>query len=292
MYKNIYKNQESLSYYNEIQRLNQIVSDLNKELQDAKTENDNLTEQYEYLVKEFNIEQKMVDELNMHIVDLNQQTFELNNTLITRETKLDEQNQEQPQQIPDHENLMPQYFDKETIKKEIEEDLVKEHQLRLAEIEEKNQQIIEQMQFQIKQLIEEKENLFKEYSDKINQLNYNLNEQHQQIIDQMQYQINQLRQDKEFILNKENNKINELNTIIANYEQQFKSINENSSKETNRNQQMSKELERLREHLVVMSDSYNKEAIQAEEREKQLRLALTEAEKRLEQFDENIDSSR
>ena len=50
--------------------------------------------------------------------------------------------------------------------------------------------------------------------------------------------------------------------------------------------------ERLREHLVAMSDSYNKEAIQAEEREKQLRLALTEAEKRLEQFDENIDSSR
>ena len=148
------------------------------------------------------------------------------------------------------------------------------------------------MQFQIKQLIEEKENLFKEYSDKINQLNYNLNEQHQQIIDQMQYQINQLKQDKEFILNKENNKINELNTIIANYEQQFKSINENSSKETNRNQQLSKELERLREHLVVMSDSYNKEAIQAEEREKQLRLALTESEKRLEQFDENIDSSR
>ena len=41
-----------------------------------------------------------------------------------------------------------------------------------------------------------------------------------------------------------------------------------------------------------MSDSYNKEAIQAEEREKQLRLALTESEKRLEQFDENIDSSR
>jgi hypothetical protein len=39
------------------------------------------------------------------------------------------------------------------------------------------------------------------------------------------------------------------------------------------------ELERLKEHLIRMSDSFNNEAIIAEERENQLKLALSNAEK-------------
>ena len=69
------KNQESLKYYNEIQRLNLVISEVNTELQIAKNLSINLNEQYDNLVKEFQLEQNMVD-------DLNQQTYELNNTLM------------------------------------------------------------------------------------------------------------------------------------------------------------------------------------------------------------------
>ncbi len=67
------KNQESLSYYNEIQRLNTIVSEVTKELAAAKELNENLREQCDTLLKEVELQQKMVDELN-------QQTYELNKT--------------------------------------------------------------------------------------------------------------------------------------------------------------------------------------------------------------------
>jgi chromosome segregation ATPase len=67
------KNQESLSYYNEIQRLNAVVFELTKELTSAKELNENLKEQCDTLLKEVELQQKMVDELN-------QQTYELNKT--------------------------------------------------------------------------------------------------------------------------------------------------------------------------------------------------------------------
>jgi hypothetical protein len=41
---------------------------------------------------------------------------------------------------------------------------------------------------------------------------------------------------------------------------------------------LTKELERLREHLVEISDNYTREAIQIEQREKDLRMKLAEAE--------------
>jgi len=68
------KNVESLSYYNEIQRLNSVICGLNAELQTAKNQNESLSEQYELLIKDFQLQQTMLDELN-------QQTSELNLTL-------------------------------------------------------------------------------------------------------------------------------------------------------------------------------------------------------------------
>ena len=152
------------------------------------------------------------------------------------------------------------------------------------------------MQLQISQLLEEKESLINQTNFKLNELNSRFNEQHHTIVNELKQQINQLIDEKELLKTQSTTSLNEislkLNETVAYYENQLKPLNETSSKETQRNQQMSKELERLREHLVEMSDSYNKDAIQAEEREKQLRLALTDAQKRLEQFDANNETSR
>jgi hypothetical protein len=52
------------------------------------------------------------------------------------------------------------------------------------------------------------------------------------------------------------------------------------------------ELERLKEHLIRMSDSFNNEAIIAEEREKQLKIALCNAEKITQQEDVHSGLSR
>ncbi len=49
------KNVESLSYYNEIQRLNLVLSDLNRQLQEAQAHNEHLGGQYETLVKDFQV---------------------------------------------------------------------------------------------------------------------------------------------------------------------------------------------------------------------------------------------
>jgi hypothetical protein len=65
------KNAESLSYYNEIQRLNGVLSELNQELLNAKSYNENLIEQYDNLVKECQLEQKIVEDLNQQINELN-----------------------------------------------------------------------------------------------------------------------------------------------------------------------------------------------------------------------------
>ena len=80
-------------------------------------------------------------------------------------------------------------------------------------------------------------------------------------------------------LQQANGKLEETNkyyeSLLTGQSEGFKQLLANEKEQQAR---MSKELERLREHLVVMSDSYTKEAIQAEEREKQLRLALHDAQ--------------
>jgi chromosome segregation ATPase len=220
------KNEESLSYYNEIQRLNVVVSNLNQELLNVRTLNENLNEQYENLVKEFQLEQKMVDDLNVH-------TFELNKTLQSTATALQQQ------------------------KEELEDAQVK--------IKGENEEEIEstsRMDQEVKYAAEamrEKDELIREKQQTINELNHKLNE------------------------------------TISNYEKEINMLNENNLKlksvEDEGHHRLSKELERLREHLVTMSDNYNKEAIQAEEREQQLRIALSHAQQLIQNQSENQESS-
>ena len=64
------KNVESLSYYNEIQRLNGILAELNSELSEAKTANASLSEQCENLSKEMDLQEKLIDELSTQTIEL------------------------------------------------------------------------------------------------------------------------------------------------------------------------------------------------------------------------------
>ncbi len=102
----------------------------------------------------------------------------------------------------------------------------------------------------------------------------------------MEAELNRLRSEKDQISSQDNKLMNELNLKLNEtteyYENIIKAQNEdfkqnllNEEQEQNR---LNKELERLREHLVEMSDNYTKEAIHAEDREKQLRLALSNAQ--------------
>ena len=293
-----HKNQESLSYYNEIQRLNLVVSDLNKEILNAKNFNENLTEQYENLVKEFQVEQKIVEELNLHIVDLSEQTSSLAKDSFQFKKEINDQEQERIENYSNESS--PQLTDRDNLKKEIKDNLLKEDQKKLFDVEGKNRQIFEQMQFQIDQLTQEKDKLERNQEFIINQCNFKLSELHSKFIEDQKAMVDemqiQLSQERENFLSKENDKTKELNNkyneTVAQYENKLKALTESYSNETQRNDQIIKELNRLKEHLVEISESFNKEAIQAEEREKNLRLKLTEAEKSLEQFDANIETSR
>jgi len=224
------KNEESLRYYNEIQRLNVIVSNLNQELVNVRTLNENLSEQYENLVKEFQLEQKMVDDLNVH-------TFELNKTLQSTANALQQQKEE----------LEDSQFKVKTENREEGNE------------EDKSASRLEQ-EFKYTEVLREKDELIREKQQIIDELNHKLNE------------------------------------TIINYEKEINMLNESNLKlksvEDEGHNRLTKELERLREHLVTMSDNYNKEAIQAEEREQQLRIALNNAQQLIQNQSENQQSSK
>ncbi|CAF0712604.1 unnamed protein product [Brachionus calyciflorus] len=191
------KNQESLSYYNEIQRLNLVVSELNTELFNAKKLNENLSEQYDNLLKGFQYEQKMVE-------DLTEQTSELNTHLLNIKADADSQKM-------GSENL-------------------------------------EKFQLEIELLTKER--------------------------DEMGSKLKNLEDYYENMLETQSNSFKQ--TLNAEEQQRDK---------------LRKELDRLKVHLVEISDSYTKEAIQAEEREKQLRLSLNEAQNKIQLQGANLENS-
>ncbi len=224
------KNEESLSYYNEIQRLNVVVSNLNQELSNVRLLNENLSEQYENLVKEFQLEQKMVDDLNLH-------TFELNKTLQSTANALQQKKEE---------------LDDSQLK------IKTEHkEVNVNDEDESTNRLNQEPKYT--EVLREKDELICEKQQVIDELNHKLNE------------------------------------TISNYEKQINTLNENilklKSAEDEGHNRLTKELERLREHLVTMSDNYNKEAIQAEEREQQLRIALSNAQQIIQNQNENQEIS-
>lgn len=228
-----------MGYYNEIQRLNTIISDQNSQLLNLKSANENLNEQYDNILKDFQLEQKMVE-------DLNQQTFELNRTLQNTTSTFMQQSSEKESNDTEAQNDNDQNTPEESTK--------------AKELENKYKQLVEQLEQKIDNLVQEKSFLIEENSRNMEELNTKMNQS------QMYYE-NLIKQENE-----------NFRGILANEEQQ--------------RAKMSRELARLKEHLVEMSESYNKDAIQAEEREKQLRLALNDAQNNLQQQGASLENSR
>ena len=198
------KNEESLNYYNEIQRLNEIILNLNKDLTTTKQQHDKLT-------NDFNLEIKIVEELNEEIGNLRNALFEVK-----------QQNESQNRSEEGHLETMSKQFEEKLRGKE----------------------------------------------DNLNKLKYEFD------------QLNDKYESLQF----------ELKRCCGERDQALMSLKEKEMDQRNRQSddkeqcvKLGKELERLRQHLVEMSESYTKEAIQAENREKELRTLLSQAE-------ENINS--
>ena len=309
------KNQESLNYYNEIQRLNQVVSKLTDDLQNAKNINENLNEQYDNLVKEFQLEQKMVD-------DLNQQTSELNNTLMSTTNAISNLKLEpEEREIKLESNTLTQEV--MNIKREVREENDVDFNEKFRQLEENNRRVLEQMEFElshknqeclehcneIKRLnqvvcdLNNEVGSNKNHDEKITDLNIEI-DRLKAINDELNstYQVDreQMKQIQDETVFKYTTQLNQLNSKLEESVQYYESVIRSQNEEFKKNlldeeQQQtrtSKELERLREHLIEMSDSYNKEAILAEEREKQLRLALTNAQQMIQQQGSTLESSR
>ncbi len=317
------KNVESLSYYNEIQRLNSVLCELNGELQAAKSQNQSLSEQYELLVKDFQLQQTMLDELNQQTSELNLTLSDTKNSVAAHLSiqKLEEAtSSQQPdlllktdiKQEPEEENDYREMVNKLQLETG---DLLRERDAQIDDLNKKLDKTIEFYEGELKavkarvdEVTREKESCVSELSGQIDELNQNIEqckavssneherlleaeENYREAVDQMQAQIDELIREKEACLSETNGQIRGLNERIQNYEEEIMQARQQRS-EGEVNEKLSRELQRLKEHLVEMSDSYNNEAIQAEERERQLRLALAEAEKSRQENDENLASSR
>lgn len=126
-----------------------------------------------------------------------------------------------------------------------------------------------------------------------------LEEKYKSIVEQLEQRIDDLMREKNELVD-ENRRIIEnmtskLEQCQAYYENLSKQENEKwraaFSNEEQQSNKLSRELARLKDHLVEMSDSYNKEAIQAEEREKLLRTQLSDAQNILQQQGANLETS-
>lgn len=252
-----------MNYYNEIQRLNSVLSDQNTELHNLKSSNQNLNEQYENLSREFQLEQKMVE-------DLNQQIFELNNSILTTTNAFRQQTPDRTEILntstlsiickveTETQTELNTEFEKEKIEigenkgtKLTNDDLIQLEEKYKSEVE-KQEQRIEALQRDKEELIEENRRTSVEMSVRLEQT-------------QLYY---------EDLFKKENENFR---GVLANEEQQ--------------KAKLARELDRLKEHLMTMSENYNNEAIQAENREKQLRTALSEAQTTLQQQGTCLETS-
>ncbi len=87
----------------------------------------------------------------------------------------------------------------------------------------------------------------------------------------------------------------EAKRMVAERDQILLSLREKEIELTQKSESLSrltKELERLREHLVEISDNYTREAIQFEQREKDLRQQLTQAEDTKQQQNTSIVNAK
>lgn len=234
--------------------MNGVLSDQNAELNSLKSMNDNLSEQYENLSRGFQLEQKMVE-------DLNQQIFELNKSLLDTSNAFRQQTPERSPEIVSKPVTVS--IDTQTEEQEETKNLDAEF---IRQLEEKHQRLEGDQKCLVEKLEQRIEALQRDKSELV--------DENRRMAAEMATRLEQTQSYYENLFKQENENVR---GVLANEEQQ--------------KQKMSRELARLKEHLMEMSENYNKEAIQAEEREKQLRTALTEAQAALQQQGANLETS-
>lgn len=266
-----------MSYYNEIQRLNGVLSEQGGELQSLKNMNENLSEQYENLSREFQLEQKMVE-------DLNQQIYDLNKSLLDTSNAFRQQTPERTAAAVAAATAAAASLSQLSIVDKLEAETQTDVEQKHVEKE------VEKEEVKVVTVVEKIED-----TTKIQELEI----QYKSIVEQLEQRIDALQRDKNELADENRRLAAEMSVRLEQaqsyYEDLFKKENENFrailTNEEQHKVKLTRELERLKEHLVTMSDSYNNEAIQAEEREKQLRTALTEAQAALQKQGVNLETS-
>lgn len=289
------KQAESLSYYNEIQRLNAILSELNNELLNTKSVNENLNEQYDNLVKECQLEQKMVDDLNQQIEELNKTFLSVGMRNNFRQEALDVNVSIQEAKVSTSEIEIQTDLD--------EADLVinKTDDEQLAFKKEEENEEINLLKQEQERLVRQSKHDYENYQSELSILK----KQNEDLVSQIlldtkkeednEHIDNDSPVSKEIELKKEIDEIRLKLSETTNYYEGILIEQNENFKETLLNEEklqtnLSKELAELRAHLAEMTDNYNREMVQAEEREKKILLALNNAEEMLQKQNADLEN--
>ena len=256
------KSEESLNYYNEIQRQNETILSLNQELLKIKQE-------YLNLENELNQENKLVEDLNSETENLR---FEL-------QKRAQQQNVECKVASTETE-------EGKSASEELESKLL----------------VIDQKDFEINQLKGEIESLeieLKKQNERFTSSQLDLkritSERDQSLMSlkEKEFDLQRLSEQATVSLNEKDSELKKLmdqSTVrIREKDLELKRLTDHANDQIIK---LNKDLERLREHLVQVSDSYNNEAIQAESREKELRTLLSQAEENVSNQNSNIINAK
>ncbi|KAK3749493.1 hypothetical protein QZH41_013466 [Actinostola sp. cb2023] len=239
---------------NEIRTLKNQISSLNVLTQSSDSRDFELTEvlrEKEELSRQImqiqNEKEDLLQERESVVADLQSQIISLTKAVTEKERS----------KGLDVERL---YREKERVEKETEK-------LRIER--EKNEREFEKLSSENNRLL----NLVAEEKSNAAKLHTN-GEQYQQVLQDKDNRINELSRDKD-----------ELTRKIDGFQERI-SVLQNDLSKANGGQKesqakSSRELDRLREHLIQVEESYTREALEAEEREKELRIRLIQAEEQI-----------
>jgi hypothetical protein len=307
------KNVESLGYYNEIQRLNLVLSDQSRQLQEAQSQNEELNAQYETLCKDFQLHQQMVEELNEQTTALNETLSDTKHSVAARvlEESGRQQQQQQQQQQQHHHQQQPDIIAANEASRgikaepvETEEEIGKAVRVKEEAREEPLEHRVEKVDMLDR--LDRLDRVDRELHEQmVGELEARLGEarraelEHLQVIEDLEQRLADSVRQYEGLLTEARacgeRLAGELATERAERQAKGQAIIEQDQAELMQmSQRLAREMdknEKLREHLVEMSDSYTAEAVQAEEREKQLRSALMEAERLVAESGLSLESS-
>lgn len=277
------KNVESLGYYNEIQRLNLVLSDQSRQLQEAQSQNEELSGQYDTLCKDFQLQQRMVEELNEQTTALNTTLSETKHTmdahLLMAEQESSGQRQVQHQQ-PD---IVSESSTESSLR--VKEEPVEAGVGAGVGAEEEQRQVKEEpVESEVGVERQLHERVVAELEQRIGEAK-RAEFEHMQVIEELEQRLAETLRHYEGLLAEAEASGQRMQRELAEAlkaQAQGQAEAQDQAELVQMSQKLAREMdknEKLREHLVEMSDSYTAEALQAEEREKQLRVALAEAER-------------